>query len=1155
VVSNIASIKGGQQDDKFTLAKGASLSGTLDGHLGTNTLDYAGLHPDRIIAGTAYSGPVTADLSVAATQQKATGIKNLAAGGIKNIQNIFGGRRDDEIRGSSVAQQLTGGKGADRIWGNDGDDTIDGGAADDQLYGGLGADTIEGGKGDDLIEGGPGNDTLTGGSGDDTYVFAYNTQTGVTWGVDTITDTGGGDTLDFSQVHANLTFHLRANNDVTSPGVTVDGPAGNRVQGGAGIGVKNMEGLSGGLGQNTFKVCGSWFINTDAPKRFAIDDIPITDPNTNGATLDCSEVPNTVNLSFTISPTDSSHPLAMNKVVVSDGSRKITVYNVRNVIGGKGDNAYAFEKGGSLPGQLNVGTLTSPTIHGNYTIDYSKYETQADLNLGSQQQTVRAQTTVEQVQTGVKAVDTVRRVTLDPAVTGGTFRLILGPRTSEPISWRASSTSGYDSLQAILQRLPEYRNATVAGPTAPPAGSVGGPWDITFPVTMDHPFLPPALKIDTSGLRQDTNVVIQPGNPTTTLYHTATEGTFKLMIGGNLAPSSTGEGFAFNAKASDIAAGLNAACPTANVTVLGKGTKEDPWVVNFSNGTYSAISAPAEHSQLKMPFDETAVPAKVTTTNPGVIPVRSVLRVWNNASGGSVRVAQVSQAAGNFQQKVWLEGNVEGGSFRLGYQGRLTKEIDFNGVNPSLMAGEIQSALRKLRGVKNVSVTGLGTAANPWLVVFPTSADPDAQEDVSLLIGHASGLLSKTAQVPANTIPGVAGGLTGPVEHVTKIVGSKGAEYLFAPTTRVLALDGGGGNDRLVGGSQKDELVGGDGSDQITGGAADDTLSGGSGADRILGDAGKDTLNGDGDDDDIYGGTEDDTISGGSGADRLYGEAGNDTLNGGSGRDLLYGAEGNDTLSGGSGEDAYVFTNNFGHDSVMESRDWLFMPSKISRSRHKAVKGNTLDFSQVSEPMSYVLSDGRLVTGTAPSVTVQPVTAGSLVQQRITHTNSATHPVGFFTLSYQGKTTGWIPLGQADVNVATTIKTELEELPNIAAGAVTVTGSGPWTVAFDTAKMQGIGELTAATYAFSLEFPQENLTGWTASSGYVRVPLLGFAPGQQGSGTETVLAGQTATQTEIDKASASTKAAFSVNVNGRSQGTQTWQATNWCSTSAPWTRS
>ncbi|WP_418317609.1 calcium-binding protein [Piscinibacter sakaiensis] len=162
-------------------------------------------------------------------------------------------------------------------------------------------------------------------------------------------------------------------------------------------------------------------------------------------------------------------------------------------------------------------------------------------------------------------------------------------------------------------------------------------------------------------------------------------------------------------------------------------------------------------------------------------------------------------------------------------------------------------------------------------------------------------------------------------------------------------LDGGDGNDELVGGGRGDVLYGGAGNDMLwgDGGGADslapsytdpslhgaDHLDGGDGDDYLMGEGGADKLFGGAGNDMLLGdNTEellpiafhgDDLLDGGDGHDTLAGQGGNDTLFGGAGNDFLYGdglgvslanhghdwldgGDGNDWLEGGGGSDTLI---------------------------------------------------------------------------------------------------------------------------------------------------------------------------------------------------------------------------------------------------------
>ena len=248
---NIESLIGSDFDDTLTgdsgdnTLRGGAGADILDGGAGADTASYAGSED-----------PVTVDLSqspVSATDGDAAGDT------LSNIENLIGSAGDDTLTGDSGDNTLAGGAGADTLDGGAGADTasyegsslpvtIDlsqspvsatgsdaqgdvlsnienliGSTGDDILTGDSGDNTLTGGAGADMLRGGAGADTLVGGAGADTYVFLEND------GTDTITDTSGAMTLQFSG--NNYAFLVagnfaRSSNDlvititVTASGVT-----------------------------------------------------------------------------------------------------------------------------------------------------------------------------------------------------------------------------------------------------------------------------------------------------------------------------------------------------------------------------------------------------------------------------------------------------------------------------------------------------------------------------------------------------------------------------------------------------------------------------------------------------------------------------------------------------------------------------------------------------------------------------------------------------------------------------------------------------------------------------------------------------------------------------------------------------------------------
>jgi Ca2+-binding RTX toxin-like protein len=243
-----------------------------------------------------------------------------------------------------------------------------------------------------------------------------------------------------------------------------------------------------------------------------------------------------------------------------------------------------------------------------------------------------------------------------------------------------------------------------------------------------------------------------------------------------------------------------------------------------------------------------------------------------------------------------------------------------------------------------------------------------APNNLVLLSDLSGNILLQEDGGPATPITG------GPTLGNTNAIimqGDDGADVLdvsqLPGTNRTIVLDGGAGDDLLIGGQAADSMVGGvgndtlqgfQGDDRLFGGAGDDVLDGGVGDDVLVGEAGADTFTGGAGDDLFDGSTNADTavdivsetidanvvvtdgvmvgagadtlqgiegvaitggvgnnlldasgrtapvsLFGGAGNDTLIGSGADDTLDGQSGNDSLLGLGGNDALFGGDGND------------------------------------------------------------------------------------------------------------------------------------------------------------------------------------------------------------------------------------------------------------
>jgi hypothetical protein len=260
--SGIGSLVAGDDDDRFVFLT-ASTGLSIDGGLGTNTLDYSSR---------------TANVSINLAFGSASGTS-----GVSYVQNVIGGAGADSLTGDGSDNVFTGGPGKDIITGGGGLDTVaetrdadltltntgltvggvpedmlsgieaarltggpanntlnaltfsgeavlDGGDGNDTLRGGSGADVLIGGEGDDAMIGNGGSDQFTGGPGTNTI-----TESGTSGDADTIVETCDSD------------FELTDTGLVWSEG---------KDQAGVGTFLGNIEklDLTGGPGDNDFSI-------------------------------------------------------------------------------------------------------------------------------------------------------------------------------------------------------------------------------------------------------------------------------------------------------------------------------------------------------------------------------------------------------------------------------------------------------------------------------------------------------------------------------------------------------------------------------------------------------------------------------------------------------------------------------------------------------------------------------------------------------------------------------------------------------------------------------------------------------------------------------------------------------------------------------------
>ena len=179
------------------------------------------------------------------------------------------------------------------------------------------------------------------------------------------------------------------------------------------------------------------------------------------------------------------------------------------------------------------------------------------------------------------------------------------------------------------------------------------------------------------------------------------------------------------------------------------------------------------------------------------------------------------------------------------------------GLPVALATSASASAAPASAAVVQDTLTILGTAGGDQI-----SLSTDANDPLSVLVDLGNGsqpLRFARSQFRAVDV------LLGRGDDVFTAAGLGGI------TDAGLLVDGGAGNDQIVGSSGDDILIGGTGDDQLQGRGGDDVLNGGAGNDIVQGDAGSDLINlGSGNDTATwFPGDGNDIIDGGSGSDTL----------------------------------------------------------------------------------------------------------------------------------------------------------------------------------------------------------------------------------------------------------------------------------------------
>ncbi|MGD8574588.1 MAG: hypothetical protein PVJ40_06520, partial [Gammaproteobacteria bacterium] len=369
--SGIENLTGGSNGDQFHFAAGASVSGTVQGGAGTDSLDYSAWSTAVTVNLGAGTATATGSISGVESVTGGSGTDTLVGAGGSNawvvsgansgslngnpfsaIENLTGGTGDDsfQIAGGTLSGLITGGGGSDSLtgdniantWSITGSDSgtltgIGGFAAIQNLVGGSGPDvfTLSGGTISGSIDGAGGNDTLVGdnlantwhvtgaNAGDATGVAAFAGIENLTGGSATDNFIIAGGTLGGSIVGGAGADVLQADDVVNS--WTISSANAGSVTGTGGF--SQIESLIGGSQSDSFVLSGGTLSGTIV----------------GGAGTDSLQGDNVAN-SWVVNGADSG-------TLTGTGGFSA----IENLVGGTGADSFVLSGTGTLSGTLNGG--------------------------------------------------------------------------------------------------------------------------------------------------------------------------------------------------------------------------------------------------------------------------------------------------------------------------------------------------------------------------------------------------------------------------------------------------------------------------------------------------------------------------------------------------------------------------------------------------------------------------------------------------------------------------------------------------------------------------------------------------------------------------------------------------------------------------------
>ncbi|MFO0819770.1 MAG: hypothetical protein U1A77_17610 [Pirellulales bacterium] len=907
--SNIQSVTGGTGTDGFTIASGASLSGSINGAGGTNTLTQADGSNTWTITGS-NSGSVT-DVT----------------GGFSNIQSLVGGTGTDVF---NLDGAFSG--------------SIDGGSGSSDRFQGLGVDDVTLSALDASGADGTENSLLSGFTNIEQLVAGgtaslQGLNVASTWDFDgTPTYTTAGGTLSFS---TGFTF-IHGGSDVDQFNVTaatslnsLSGNLGNdifdidaaltagSINGGAGTDI-----LQGNLIDNVFltNANASGFDGTESSISGGFNDIETLTGN--GGTLTGQNLASTWDLDGTPTYTEGGDTLNFSGFATLAGGSDVDQFNVTaasafNLQGGGGNDVFDIDA--ALTGSVN-GTTGSDTLQGNLintvSLTGSGAEgftgTEADISGGFSNidtLTGNAGTTLTgQNSTGAWGLDgtptyVVSGITLNfsgfGTIQGGTAVDTFNVTSATAMELRGGGAADIYNLSATLTGnivaeagQDEINFSTGGSVTGNVDGGSSAQLDysgVAGPVTVS---LTAVGSIDgfqgtaslISGTFDNINDLIGSASGADVLNGTNNAATWGLdgtpaYVSGQTLTFSSMETLNGGSSTDDFSI---TAATTASVTG-GGGT--NTYVFGNSGSLTGSITGGAGTDTITGDNDGNTF--VVTGANAGTLTGKT--SGWSgveNLTGGT------GTDSFTINSGATLSGNIVGGSG----SDTLAQADGANTWNiTGADAGTVTDVTGTFSGIENV--TG-GTGVDGFTIASGASLTGAIDG------GAGTDTISQTDGANTWNINGAGSGTasdTGGFSNIENLVGGSGADsFTFANAGSLTgSVDGGTGTDTLTGDNDGNVFVvtGADAgtlAGKTSGWSNIENLTGGTGADSFTINSGA-TLSG--------------SISGGNGTDSLVQADGTNAWlinasNGGTVTDVTGTFSGIENLTGGTGDDTFTFTNS-----------------------------------------------------------------------------------------------------------------------------------------------------------------------------------------------------------------------------------------------------